>query len=87
MALPPPKRVELGALYPGWGQNNYPQWSGTRPTALGLKKRTIARDKFQVELHAFEGSCSLDSRQWLAYTMLSWRSFSLTENSPPVLYD
>src|SRR5262245_57544384 len=31
MALPPPKRVELGALYPVWGQNNYPQWSGTRP--------------------------------------------------------
>src|SRR5215471_8912096 len=30
MALPPPKRVESGALYPVWGQNNYPQWSGTR---------------------------------------------------------
>ena len=34
MALPPPKRVELGALYPVWGQNNYPQWSGTRPRVL-----------------------------------------------------
>jgi hypothetical protein len=34
MALPPPKRVELGAFYPVWGQNNYPQWSGTRPDAL-----------------------------------------------------
>src|SRR5215813_9314199 len=31
MALPPPKQVELGALYPVWGQNNCPQWSGTRP--------------------------------------------------------
>src|SRR5437867_306477 len=31
MALPPSKRVELGALYPVWGQNIYPQWSGTRP--------------------------------------------------------
>src|SRR5262245_27456010 len=33
MALPPPKQVELGALYPVWGQNNCPQWSGTRPFA------------------------------------------------------
>jgi hypothetical protein len=33
MALPPPKRIELGALYPVWGQNNYPQRSGTRPFA------------------------------------------------------
>ena len=29
--MPPPKQVELGALYPVWGQNNCPQWSGTRP--------------------------------------------------------
>src|SRR4029434_7521992 len=32
MALPPHQRVELGALYPVWRRNNYPQWSGTRPT-------------------------------------------------------
>src|SRR5919197_1772265 len=32
MVLPPPKWVELGALYPVWGQNNYPQWSATRPS-------------------------------------------------------
>src|SRR4029453_11775457 len=31
MALPPHQRVELGALYPVWRRNNYPQWSGTRP--------------------------------------------------------
>ena len=34
--MPPPKRIELGALYPVWGQNNYPQSSGTRP-CLGVK--------------------------------------------------
>src|SRR5262245_6715284 len=34
MALSPPKRVELGAFYPVWGQNNYPQWSGTRPNGF-----------------------------------------------------
>ena len=32
--MPPPKRIELGAFYPVWGQNNYPQWSGTRPPRL-----------------------------------------------------
>jgi hypothetical protein len=31
MALPPPKRVELGHCTRFWGRNNYPQWSGTRP--------------------------------------------------------
>ena len=31
MALPPPKRVELGHFTRFWGRNNYPQWSGTRP--------------------------------------------------------
>jgi hypothetical protein len=30
--LPPPKQVEWGHFTRFWGQNNYPQWSGTRPT-------------------------------------------------------
>src|SRR5262249_9395733 len=35
MALPPPKRVELGHFTRFWGRNNYPQWSGTRPSEAG----------------------------------------------------
>jgi hypothetical protein len=31
MALPLPKRVELGHCTRFWGRNNYPQWSSTRP--------------------------------------------------------
>src|SRR5215470_13264865 len=45
MALPPPKRVELGHFTRFWGRNNYPQWSGTRPSALiGEYRKTLPPD-------------------------------------------
>src|SRR5215510_7171770 len=44
MALPLPKRVELGHFTRFWGRNNYPQWSGTRPLgACGDQDRFLQR--------------------------------------------
>src|SRR4029453_7088387 len=41
MALPPPKRVELGHCTRFGGRNNYPQWSGTRPAAMEQQILTL----------------------------------------------
>ena len=47
MAVPPPTWVELEAFDPVWGQNNSPQWSGTRPFAerwvKSVKDEALAR--------------------------------------------
>ena len=46
-----PKRVELGAFYPVWGQNNYPQWSGTYmdPPALSRGSRVEQHTSGQMQ--------------------------------------
>src|SRR5215510_16001409 len=50
MALPPPKRVELGHFTRFWGRNNYPQWSGTRPHKAFQPSHTWAHNALAVEL-------------------------------------
>jgi hypothetical protein len=50
MALPPPKRVELGHFTRFWGRNNYPQWSGTRPWKWEIDTVPVADEKMLATL-------------------------------------
>src|SRR4029450_5575107 len=50
MALPPPKRVEMGHFTEFCGEWNYPQSSGTRPDDVGSEYTCFMRG---VKTHVF----------------------------------